>query len=87
VHVQVEKPGRDVEPSALHDLEGPSRVDGLGDRGDAAVVHGDIADRAQPVPRVDEVATLQQQVDFGLAGRAGRTRQRERGGARQELPA
>ena len=87
VDVQVDQPGRHVEATALHHLEGPAWIDGLGDRRHPAVVYGDVADCAQPVPGIDQVAALQQQVELGFAGRAGGTGQRERGGPGQELPA
>ena len=87
VDVQIDQAGRHVEAPAFDHLEGPSGIDGLPDRRHPAVVHGDVPNRTQPVPRIDQVTALQQQVELGLAGRAGGTGQRERGGAGQELAA
>ena len=69
--MQIDQPGGDVEATALDDLEGPPRVDGLLDRRHFAAVDGDVADRAQPVPGIDQVSAPQQQVVSGsLAERA-----------------
>src|SRR5690554_7648619 len=56
VDVDVDQAGRDVVPGHVDGLEGTRRGDVRGDERDAAVLDGDVADGAQAVARVDDVA-------------------------------
>ena len=67
VHVQVNQAGRHVESPAIHNLEGPASVNRIVDGDYFAAAHRDVAERAQPVLRVDHVTAPQEQVELGLA--------------------
>ena len=65
--MQVNQPGRHVESPAIHGLEGPAGVNRILDGDYFAASHCDVAERAQPVLRVDHVTAPQEQVELGLA--------------------
>src|SRR5690606_9131982 len=71
VDVDVDQAGRDVVPGHVDGLEGTRRGDVRGDERDAAVLDGDVADGAQAVARVDDVAPFEQQVELLRGGDAG----------------
>jgi hypothetical protein len=62
VHVDVDKAGREVEAADVGDAFGFRGGDVRGDFGDFAIRDGEIAGGAQIVLRVNEVASLEQQV-------------------------
>ena len=66
------EPGRDVEPRDVDHLEGVGRIDAGGDRRDLAVRDGHVANGADPVPGVDDVAALNSRSYFCWRRRRGR---------------
>ena len=77
VNVDVDQAGRDVQPRGIHGFRGLRRRDVRGDGGDLAVLDGDVANGINPVPAVDDVATLEEQVVSRLGAREARDAQRQ----------
>ena len=76
MHVNIHQAGRDVEARDVHDLGGLCGIDIARDRGDAAVLDGDVHDCVNVVPGIDDVAALEQQIVWRL--RQCRRRQKKK---------
>ena len=67
VRVYIDQAGRDVESRDVDHLQSGGRVQVLRDGRDRTVLDRDIADGADIILRIDDVAALQQQVVCRLA--------------------
>src|SRR6185503_2325006 len=77
VNVDVDQAGRDVQPRGIDGFGGLRRRDVRGNGGDLAVLDGDVANGINPVPAVDDVAALEEQVVRRLSAREARNTQRQ----------
>src|SRR5258708_14480200 len=66
VEVHVDGPGGPVQAGHVDPLERTSRIDAGGDRHHLAVGYGHITNGADLVPRIDDMAALQQQIVLRL---------------------
>ena len=71
VYVNVDEAWSDVKARRVHHLQGVARIDVGRDLRNFSVRDGDVADRADPVPPVDHVAALQQEVVLLLRREGG----------------
>ena len=77
VNVDVDQAGRDIQPRGIDGFRRLRRRDVRGDGGDPAILDGDVANGINPVPAVDDVAPLEQQVVRRLGAREARHAQRQ----------
>ena len=83
--VQVDQTGGHVEPFAIEDLGRAGPVDVLGHFRNFAIENRHVANGAQLVSGVDDMALPQEDVELRIAGRAKSTADRERRQASQEI--
>ena len=67
MRVDIHQAGRDVESRDVDHLQSGGRIQVLRDGRDRTILDGDIADGADIVLRIDDVAALQKQVICRLA--------------------
>ena len=78
VEMDVDQPGRDVQPRHVHGLRCRGRINRCRHRRNLAILDRHVTDGAHPVPRVDHVAALEEEiVSGGCAGLADRQPQQQ----------
>ena len=83
VHVDVEKPGGDIQPAHVDYVGGVSHRDVGFHTGDLAVADADVRGAVEIVGRIDDVTALQKQVERGGMGSHNNLSLREISGGRQ----
>ena len=77
VEMDVDQPGRDVQPRHVHGLRCRGRINRWRDRRNLAILDRHVTDGAHPVPCVDHMAALEEEIVSGCAGLADRQPQQQ----------